>query len=789
MSEKQAKKKKRRRSSGNDEEVRKSAVTVTKSDQRRKEAAGIAIAAGALLLLISLLGKAGALGNGIKFIFFGVFGAPVSFGLVAVFAVLAFCMLRGSSGEVFRFRNVVMLVFFILFTSAFIFTVAEKETTEFAFLDMLKMSWNTKLGGVLDGMMSLTLQNLVDRPATFIIIITGMLVFAILLFSISLVKFFKWIYGAIAGLVSKGKRISKRFSDDNKKKRGIFGKNRKDGENGEKDNKPAYTITDGGKTVYDPETGEIISETGISGRKNDTPAIEGPVTGEQLAIPLDGDEGQQQTPVYVKPPIDLLAMPETTDKQTDTDQIQANAEKLEETMRSFGVSAKVINVSVGPNIIRYELQPQAGVKVNQITSLANDIALNLATKGSVRIEAPIPGKAAIGIEVPNDERRTVYLREIIDSPLFQNSRSPLTVCLGKDVEGQGVIADIKKMPHLLIAGTTGSGKSILLNSIIVSLLYKSSPEDVRMILLDPKIVELSSFNGIPHLLTPVVTDSKKAAGALSWAVAEMERRYETFSQSGEREIEQYNEYALANGLQKLPHIVIVIDELADLMAVAKDAVENSINRLAAKARAAGIHLVIATQRPSVNVLTGTIKANIPVRISLYVSSYVDSKTVLDCAGAEKLLGRGDMLYMPGGKDSIRRIQCAYCEKEIKEIVKFLQDNLGTQYDSNVNTQIDSHTSGIEKGGRDFDPAHMGESGVVDDEYLEQAVRIGLQYKKISASFLQTKLGIGFQRATRIVQWMEENGIVSARDGNNSRTILIESIDDYYRIRNSGGTSL
>ncbi len=446
-----------------------------------------------------------------------------------------------------------------------------------------------------------------------------------------------------------------------------------------------------------------------------------------------------------------------------------NARKLESVLESFGISAKVINISQGPSVTRYELQPSSGVKVSRIKNLSDDLALNLAAT-SIRIEAPIPGKAAIGIEIPNTEVDTVYLREMIESQQFKNNNSKVSFCLGENISGEAVVADLAKMPHLLVAGTTGSGKSICINCLILSILYNSTPEEVKLILIDPKQVEFVPYEGVPHLFVPVVKEARKAAGALAWAVAQMNERYKLFSENGVRDIKGYNSYAEANGLEKLPQIVIIIDELADLMMVAHDAVEDSICRLAQMARAAGMHLVIATQRPSVDVITGIIKANIPSRIALKVASQVDSRTIIDGSGAEKLLGRGDMMFLPLGSVKGTRIQGAFVsDGEVEAVVNYLKEhNSETGYDQSV---VDDFNASLvaepEKGGGKSGGAEPGE-----DELLPKAIDIAIDLKQISASFLQRKLGVGYNRAARLIDQMEERGIIGGKDGSNPRQVLM-----------------
>lgn len=466
---------------------------------------------------------------------------------------------------------------------------------------------------------------------------------------------------------------------------------------------------------------------------------------------------------YLFPSTSLLSENKVKSNVQDKKDLIGNAKILEETLMSFGVEAKVVQVSRGPSVTRYELHPSPGVKVSKIVNLSDDLALNLAAP-SVRIEAPIPGKAAVGIEVPNHEVVPVMLREVLESSEFSDFNSRVAFAIGKDITGKCIVTDISKMPHLLIAGATGSGKSVCINTLIASLVYKSSPEDVKMLLIDPKVVELSVYNGIPHLLIPVVTDPKKAASALYWAVNEMTNRYKLFADNNVRNIESFNKLMETKAPeQKLPQIVIIIDELADLMMVAANDVEDTICRLAQMARAAGMHLVIATQRPSVDVITGVIKANIPSRISFAVSSQIDSRTILDMSGAEKLLGKGDMLFMPIGENKPIRIQGAFIsEKEVETLVSFLREASLVKYSEEIIEEIEKKTIQA--------PISEDEE---DDELMPEAMRIGLDYGQISASMLQRRLRIGFNRASRIVEEMEARGVVGPQDGSKPRQFLLK----------------
>lgn len=469
---------------------------------------------------------------------------------------------------------------------------------------------------------------------------------------------------------------------------------------------------------------------------------------------------------YEFPPIELLTEGGLRSMKGGKKAIADNATKLQKTLYNFGVSAKVENVSVGPAITRYELKPAEGVRVSKIANLADDIALNLAAE-SIRIEAPIPGKQAVGIEIPNKENEVVHLRDIIESNKFSDSNSKLAFALGKDVAGEEIVTDIAKMPHVLIAGSTGSGKSVCINTLITSIIYKAKPSEVKLVLVDPKVVELSVYNGIPHLLIPVVTDPKKAAGALAWAVQEMVNRYSLFAAKGVRDIKGYNA-ALdkENEASKLPQIVIVIDELADLMMVAKNDVEDAICRLAQMARAAGMHLVIATQRPSVDVITGLIKANIPSRIAFAVSSQVDSRTILDMAGAEKLLGKGDMLFYPTGMSKPTRIQGAFIsDKDVEKIVDFVKSNGTATYSDDVLESIEKANSN-EKEIKNIDEDDN------TDPFLDEAIETVIETGQASTSFIQRRFKVGYARAGRIIDQMEERGIISGYQGSKPREVLM-----------------
>lgn len=473
---------------------------------------------------------------------------------------------------------------------------------------------------------------------------------------------------------------------------------------------------------------------------------------------------------YSFPPITLLKLPtKKGDIASYKQELATRSETLVDTLRSFGVQTRIVDIHRGPSVTRYELQPAAGVKVSKITGLADDIALNLAAEG-IRIEAPIPGKAAVGIEIANEKRDSVSIRELIDSDEFRNSKGKLSFAVGKDIEGNIVMGDISKMPHMLVAGTTGAGKSVFTNSIIMNILYKASPEEVKLILIDPKQVEFPIYNGIPHLLIPVVTDARKAAGALGWAVSEMLKRYKKFADNGVRDLQDFNEYVKdKEDMEPMPQIVVVIDELADLMMAAPKEVEDSICRIAQLARAAGMHLIIATQSPRVDVVTGLIKANIPSRVALKVSNNTDSRVILDEGGAEKLLGKGDLLYKPVGLGKPMRIQGSFVPtSEVRAVVNFLKNQSQAEYSDTIIEEIDNHVpqqKGEKKGGSDF--ASEG-----TDDKLEEAIKIIVENQTASTSFLQRKLSLGYARAARIMDELEQMGVIGPSNGSKPREILM-----------------
>lgn len=511
----------------------------------------------------------------------------------------------------------------------------------------------------------------------------------------------------------------------------------KAGPNGKKDALPSSPV----KPRIEAEESSLTSKPKIQIKTKPPAAAEPKVKPQELKI---GD--------YHLPPLDLLDSPPPFEVRQIKEDLEANARILEETLEDFGISAKVTDIERGPVITRYELEPAPGVKLNRIVALSDDIALAMKAQ-SVRIIAPIPGKGRVGVEVPNMQSSFVYLKEVFASTVFQDTKTKLTLALGKDITGQSVVADLDDMPHLLIAGTTGSGKTVCVNSLILSLLFKCSPNDLKLFMVDPKKVELMPFNGLPHLLCPVITDAKKAATALNWVVNEMEGRYQLLAKAGARNIESYNEKQ-----EKIPYIIVIIDEFADLMSVARDQIENAITRLAQLSRAVGIHLILATQRPSVDVITGVIKANLPARVSFKVASKVDSRTVLDMNGADKLLGKGDMLFLRPGESKLIRIQgTLISDKEIEKVVNFIKAQAEPVYEEEILKE--QQKSGVSAGEK--------------DELYEQAVRIIMESNQASVSILQRRMRLGYTRAARIIDSMEVEGLVGPFEGSKPRKILVD----------------
>lgn len=590
------------------------------------------------------------------------------------------------------------------------------------------------------------LEDIISKPGASIVFIAGLLVGSIVFFDTTIDEIFQGI-GAILSTINK--LIPKKLFASLRKDKPLFNRNKPMMIKGGRKEEQLSNIKQGPPPVINKKEVELLPETLVS---------------NVLGADAPG--------VWEYPPLSLLS--EEPGKKAERGDIKQIASTIEKTLDSFGIAAHVTEVNLGPAVTQYALEIAQGTKISKITSLSNDLALATeAPGGQIRIEAPIPGRNLIGIEIPNRSLEVVSLRTMLASTVMQKNKSKLTLALGLDVSGNPIAVDLAKMPHVLVAGTTGSGKSVLINSFISSLLFRASPQEVRLILIDPKRVELTGYNGIPHLLTPVIVESDKILSALKWAMAEMDKRYKIFAERSVRNIDAYNELS---GFQALPYIVIFIDELADLMIYAPVEVEDAIARLAQMARATGIHLVIATQRPSVNVITGLIKANIPCRIAFNVSSMIDSRVIIDAPGAEKLLGRGDMLYIPPDQAKATRIQGAYIEKEIKKLVDFLKSrNYPIEYTEEVTNQPlilkrGSSTAGDER----------------KDGELEEAIRVVCQFNTASASFLQRKMSIGYAKAARILDQLEEMGIVGAGEGSKPRDVLVRNAEEFLATQQQGG---
>ncbi|MBE7016284.1 MAG: DNA translocase FtsK [Ruminococcaceae bacterium] len=652
-------------------------------------------------------------------------------------------------------------------------------------------------GGILGGGFAVILASLIGRAASIVIVLILLAVSLSLLFKVSFVSMIGSLSSGLKtvrdefeeiddiDLSEKGKDVSEKIRQAKKKSEEI----KESSENAHKFGADADLFSRGDEekseeVVFDAESflndvaaqlpqtegvKELLEEQKKKSSPKEKPEKVAPATEEEKKEVKNEIEKSIEKPVveYKFPPINLLNKVEavSSDKRRE---MYETANRLMTILKNFGVEAKLLQVTQGPAVTRYEIQPSTGIKLAKITSLAEDIALNLAVP--TVLVAAVPGKAAVGIEVPNNAVGTVTVRELVENKEFKNAKSKLTVALGKDIGGNVVVGDIAKFPHILIAGSTGSGKSVCINTIITSILYKASPDEVKLIMIDPKVVELSVYNGIPHLLIPVVTDPKKAAGALNWAVGEMMRRYALFAETGTRNLAGYNEHIKAQNESALPQIVIIIDELADLMMVAAKEVEDYICRLAQLARAAGIHLIIATQRPSVDVITGLIKANVPSRIAFAVSSGVDSRTILDKVGAEKLLGKGDMLYHPTGLPNALRVQGAFVsDSEIEGIIDFIKSNCEeTSYAQDLEEHIERMATG-ENGVTDKDESEDA------DELLPQAIEIAAELGQISTAMIQRKMKVGYARAGRIIDQMETRGLISGPNGAKPRDVYLNRI--------------
>lgn len=751
-------------------------------------------------------GEGGVINKGFKTVFCGLFGICGFFVPIVTAGLTAYLIKTKDIKSFWKKTAYIMLI--LINVSALINLSSGNDISMSMYLGYTDYSG----GGLLGGCVSVFLINMVQSIASYIILSLTLIILASLITNISIFsEIAKLMRGAASGAKNKydeirddyEQRMAERadeteYSYEDEEKDGILDAANSFASDMQTDKKEE---TQEKKKKTNSKTKEVKKEefsNGIDDIFGDMPEINAQPQITEEKIPKEDITEKTQPSVdapekadkisdaekdayneefnkaiektvinYVYPKLSLLNKPKAVsgDKR---EEMRRTAEKLISVLDDFGVKAKLMQVTQGPTVTRYEIQPDTGVKLSKIVGLADDIALNLAV--STVLVAAVPGKAAVGIEIPNNKVSAVSIREILESNEFKNAKSRLTVALGKDIGGNVVVGDIAKMPHLLIAGATGSGKSVCINTMIMSILYKASPEDIKMIMIDPKVVELGVYNGIPHLLVPVVTEPKKAAGALNWAVTEMMRRYELFKDTGVRKLESYNKLMESTGGEKIPQLVVIIDELADLMMVAAKEVEDYIVRLTQLARAAGIYLIIATQRPSVDVITGLIKANVPSRIAFAVSSQVDSRTILDKGGAEKLLGRGDMLYHPSGARASTRVQGAFVDDaEIEKVLEFIKENVGEMhYSEDLAEEIERHAT--------------GENGVTPDveedgdELLPEAIELALNQGKISTSSIQRRLSVGYSRAGRIIDQMEARGIISGANGSKPRDVLVTRAD-------------
>ena len=774
---------------------RKSAPMTKKEENSRKQIYAVVLFAVALFLMFLVFIPGENIWFAIHNFMFGVFGVtayfyPFVLGLIAV--LLALDKTTSSVGA--KVAESVILV--MLIGGAIDILGKHAEGTFWQHLSSAyQIGVTKKNGGFLGALFGHPIFEAFGKTGAAITVFLLIFVLLMILTGTTLISFFKTMAKPVKAVSEQAENAYQARAEREEKK--------KDGElkviKGfnvdipvddipEKRSKKKTTLDEKSKKLVDSyydgevpqEEAEIDNDAMLDEALDETAreAEENKETPEKIKVDFEAETAKVTEEIenkvintYKFPPTTLLKQSNSINEKTLNAELESTGERLVEVLKSFGVETRVIDISRGPTVTRYELQPCAGVKISKITNLADDIALNLAAAG-VRIEAPIPNKAAVGIEVPNKASAIVGVREIIESTAFVASKSKLTVAMGRDIGGNVVVADIAKMPHGLIAGATGSGKSVCINSIIMSILYKASPEDVKLLMIDPKVVELGVYNGIPHLLIPVVTDPRKAAGALGWAVTEMEQRYKMFADRNVRDIDGYNRMVETlvdePDVKKMPHVVIIIDELADLMITAPREVEDSINRIAAKARAAGMHLLIATQRPSVDVVTGVIKANIPSRIAFAVSSQIDSRTILDGAGAEKLLGRGDMLFSPIGSTKPKRVQgCFVSDEEVEKVASFVKSGSSAEYDDNIMLEIERQAAmekqkqtGVDEDVSDTDPV------------LDEAIKVVVENGMASTSLLQRKLKLGYARAARIIDEMETRGIVGPYEGSKPRKVLI-----------------
>ncbi len=770
-----------------------------KVSRTRRQTAAIFLFAGAILLLFILLINGGSLWGSLRRFFYGVFGfgAFLLTILIGYVAVVLSMEKPSTSPTKAIFKSGLLLMLLTATIHIFISSQAAsyKAALDAAFGSGVAMQGDCWLGAAV----GFPLRALFDDVGSKVVSILLIFVYILLVSGSTIISFFKALWKPVKKTkesieTARENSIERRRNNAEIDVEMGEGYPDEDDDNGERvteensatdlaiddiikssendEDSPFSTLQKAAQDMHAENNKppvrvkDLIAE---KQRKGEKAATKEEINKEAAEVAAQIDT-QKPTETYRKPPLSLLDEASRVSDEKAAQELRQNAETLVNTLQDFGVSTRVVAISRGPSVTRYELEPSAGVKISRITNLADDIALRLATTG-VRIEAPIPNKAAVGIEVPNRVSNTVCLRELLDSEEFRANKSKLTVALGRDIAGKIVLADLAKMPHLLIAGTTGSGKSVCTNSMIQSVLYNASPSEVRMLLIDPKQVEFGVYNGIPHLLVPVVTNPRKAAGALNWAVKEMLDRYQIFAENNVRDLVSYNQLASrSDKLQTMPQILIVIDELSDLMMAAANEVEDAIIRLAQMARAAGMHLVIATQRPSVDVITGLIKANIPSRLALTVASQVDSRTILDASGAEKLLGKGDMLFMPVGMSKPIRVQgCFVSNREVESVVDFLKPSEETVYDEKIIEEIDRQAAASGKSAAKGDEDFSDESG---DEMLPQAIEAVIDAGMASTSMLQRKLRLGYARAGRLMDEMEQRGVIGPHEGSKPRQVLI-----------------
>jgi len=705
-------------------------VSQKKNLNIRKDIIAIALIGLSILVLVSFFTeKTGIIGNSLKRTFYLLFGTA---SYVFPFLIILLSVLLLINKE--NMPKFLTLIFLFL---SMLVILDSRNDISLSFADRMSYIFHNSSeqinGGIIGGLFGFLFYKLFGNVGTYIIVAFIDLVLLTYLIGKN-------------NLVNLYVKLHNRNAEKNKKK-----DIPRNDETTEETENHVLQITDYTSSNKEQET--ISKKDPI--KKTNSKSQEYIINNNQI------DTKPKNISHYTLPTINLLNDYTSKNESNDKKEIINNAKIIEETMKNFGIEATVTHINIGPTITCYELTPAPGIKLSRIVSLSDNISLSLAMP-DIRIEAPIPGKSAVGIEVPNKFKDMVTLKEMLSSKEFIESNSDLTFVLGKDITGKTIVSDIQNMPHLLIAGATGSGKSVCINTIIMSLLFKNSPDNVKMVLIDPKVVELNIYNGIPHLLIPVVTDPKKASHALNWAVVEMERRYKLFAQNNVRDIHSYNK-KYKNSADKLPKIIIIIDELADLMMVSANEIEDYIARLAQMARAAGMHLIVATQRPSVDVITGTIKANIPSRISFAVSSQIDSRTILDMSGAEKLLGKGDMLFFPSSISKPIRIQGAFVTNdEVEKVVSFLRENNQTVYDPDVIEKVTSNMNQSE-----YDQ---------DDELLREAIELVVSEQTASISLLQRRFKIGYARAARLIDSMEERGVVGGYEGSKPRKVLLTDED-------------